>query len=85
MKTHVKGEVQSRKILPLLKEFFLRNWEIIAGFSSLPFNCDDSALKLLLFTTFASRKCYLRYDVSYEVAIVKPCSTLNNLSAKYFL
>ena len=32
------------------------NGKIIAGFSSLPFNCDDSALKLLLFTTFATRK-----------------------------
>ena len=52
----LKGEVWSRKILPLLIELFHRNSKIIAVLSSLLCNYDNSALKLLLSTTFATRK-----------------------------
>ena len=52
----LKGEVWSRKILPLLIELFHRNSKIIAVLSSLLFNYNNSALKLLLSTTFATRK-----------------------------
>ena len=51
-----KGEVRSRKILPPLIELFHRNSKIIAVLSSLLCNYDKSALKLLLSTTFATRK-----------------------------
>ena len=52
----LKGEVWSRKILSLLIELFHRNSRIIAVLSSLLCNYDNSALKLLLSTTFATRK-----------------------------
>ena len=52
----LKGEVWSRKILPLLIELFHRNSKIIVVLSSLLCNYDNSALKLLLSTTFATRK-----------------------------
>ena len=49
----LKGEVWSRKIWPLLIELFHRNSKIIAV---LLCNYDNSTLKLLLSTTFATRK-----------------------------
>ena len=52
----LKGEVRSRKILLLLIELFHRNSKIIAVLSSLLCNYDNSALKLLLSATFATRK-----------------------------
>ena len=52
----LKGEVWSRKILSLLIELFHRNSKIIAVLSSLLCNYDNSALKLLFSTTFATRK-----------------------------
>ena len=52
----LKGEVRSRKILLLLIELFHRNSKIVAVLSSLLCNYDNSALKLLLSTTFATRK-----------------------------
>ena len=51
-----KGEVWSKKILPLLVELFHRNSKLISFFSSLLCNYDNSAFKLLLSTTFATRK-----------------------------
>ena len=51
-----KGEVWSRKNLPPLVELFHRDSKLISFFSSLLCNYGNSAFKLLLSTTFATRK-----------------------------
>ena len=56
MTTHLKGKYGLEKFLLLLIELFHRNSIIVAVLSSLLCNYDNSALKLLLSTTFATRK-----------------------------
>ena len=68
-----KGEVWSRKILPLLVELFHRNSKLISFFP-VCFAITTTALSSCSYLPLSRpEKRHLGYDVSYDVAIVKPC------------
>ena len=69
----LKGEVWSRKILPLLVELFHRNSKLISSFP-VCFAITTTALSSCSYLPLSRpEKRHLGYDVSYDVAIVKPC------------